>query len=121
MAFFYSASTRGLFDDRFNRDVPADALSITPEHYQDLCQEQTAGKLIVPGAGGLPVSIARPTPTADEIVAAVLAQRRDAYKAESDNLKIEAEYDAQISAAEPDYSAWMAKVAEIKARYPLPQ
>lgn len=121
MAFFYSATTRGLFDDRFNKSIPADAKAITAEHYQALRDEQTAGKLIVPGSGGLPESIDRPASTAEELFAAVLAQRRDAYRAESDNLKIEAEYDAQISGITPDYAAWMAKVSEIKERYPLPE
>lgn len=48
------------------------------------------------------------------------AKRLAAYRAESDQLKIAAEYDALIAGTSPDYSAWQAKVAEIKARYPLP-
>ncbi|HEJ1886681.1 TPA: hypothetical protein SLV55_002402, partial [Pseudomonas aeruginosa] len=39
---------------------------------------------------------------------------------ESDPLKTEAEFDAIKAGTEPDYSAWVAKVEEIKARYPLP-
>ncbi|MCS7890892.1 hypothetical protein N0473_33770, partial [Pseudomonas aeruginosa] len=31
-----------------------------------------------------------------------------------------AEFDAIKAGVEPDYSAWIAKVEEIKARYPLP-
>ncbi|OTJ35640.1 hypothetical protein CAZ00_28120, partial [Pseudomonas aeruginosa] len=30
------------------------------------------------------------------------------------------EFDAIKAGTEPDYSAWVAKVEEIKARYPLP-
>lgn len=49
-----------------------------------------------------------------------IAKRTARYAAESDPLKIEAEYDAQVNNTEPDYTAWMAKVAEIKADIPLP-
>nr|WP_256667801.1 hypothetical protein [Pseudomonas sp. R-28-1W-6] len=42
-----------------------------------------------------------------------------AYRAVSDPLKMEAEHDALITGAEPDYTVWLAKVAEIKARLPL--
>lgn len=52
---------------------------------------------------------------------AALASRRAAYTAESDRLKFEAEYDALAAGTEPDYSAWIAAVAAIKERYPLPQ
>ncbi|HCF3640164.1 TPA: hypothetical protein ACQQSP_001345 [Pseudomonas aeruginosa] len=49
-----------------------------------------------------------------------VAARADAYRLESDPLKTEAEFDAIKAGTEPDYSAWVAKVEEIKARYPLP-
>lgn len=47
--------------------------------------------------------------------------RRAAYVAESDPIKNEAEYDALVNGSEPDYTAWMAAVEAIKARYPLPE
>lgn len=49
-----------------------------------------------------------------------LSNRRAAYVAESDPLRMEADYDALILGLEPDYSAWLASVAAIKARFPLP-
>ncbi|EOH4129881.1 TPA: hypothetical protein L4T60_004397 [Pseudomonas aeruginosa] len=52
---------------------------------------------------------------------AAVAARADAYRLESDPLKTEAEFDAIKAGTEPDYSAWIAKVEEIKARYPLPE
>lgn len=52
---------------------------------------------------------------------AAVAARADAYRLESDPLKTEAEFDAIKAGVEPDYSAWIAKVEEIKARYPLPE
>ncbi|MGK8310375.1 hypothetical protein ACRS20_31200 [Pseudomonas aeruginosa] len=51
---------------------------------------------------------------------AAAAARANAYRLESDPLKTEAEFDAIKAGVEPNYSAWMAKVEEIKARYPLP-
>ncbi|HBP0509933.1 TPA: hypothetical protein N2A29_003551 [Pseudomonas aeruginosa] len=51
---------------------------------------------------------------------AALAARANAYRLESDPLKTEAEFDAIKAGTEPDYRAWVAKVEEIKARYPLP-
>lgn len=59
-------------------------------------------------------------PTQAEQIEMLRAIRRDAYRSESDPLKIEAEYDAVTSGTEPNYTAWLAKVAEIKSRYPLP-
>lgn len=50
----------------------------------------------------------------------VLASRRSAYLTESDPLRLEADYDALSLGLEPDYSAWLASVAAIKARFPLP-
>ncbi len=52
---------------------------------------------------------------------AATAARANAYRSESDPLKTEAEFDAIKAGVEPDYSAWIAKVEEIKARYPLPE
>lgn len=49
-----------------------------------------------------------------------LAARRSAYISESDPLRLEADYDALSQGREPDYAAWLASVAAIKARYPLP-
>lgn len=50
----------------------------------------------------------------------VMASRRNAYLSESDPLRLEADYDALSQGREPDYAAWLASVAAIKARYPLP-
>lgn len=50
----------------------------------------------------------------------VCASRLQAYRVESDPLKLEADYDSLQYGVPPDYSAWMAKVAEIKERFPLP-
>lgn len=62
------------------------------------------------------------TPTPEPLtIERVQALRRGAYVAESDPLKNEADYDALVSGAAPDYAAWIAAVEAIKARYPLPE
>lgn len=53
-------------------------------------------------------------------VDAVRAQRRSAYQAESDPLRLEIAYDALSQGLEPDFSPWVESVAAIKARYPMP-
>ncbi|EOT7485414.1 TPA: hypothetical protein L3947_000706 [Pseudomonas aeruginosa] len=52
---------------------------------------------------------------------AATAARANAYRLESDPLKTEAEFDAIKAGVEPDYSAWVAKVDEIRVRFPLPE
>ncbi|HII0585655.1 TPA: hypothetical protein ACYSD5_007314, partial [Pseudomonas aeruginosa] len=47
--------------------------------------------------------------------------RRQAYRTESDPLRLEAEFDAIATGTEPDLEAWVAAVQAIKERYPLPQ
>lgn len=119
MNIFYSASTGGFYDEAVNREIPKGALRISPELHRELLAGQAAGKVIVPDGKGLPVLADPPAEvmTADR----VRDLRRAAYREESDHLKTEAEHDALASAGEPDYSAWLAKVAEIKARFPLPE
>ncbi|MDK2347561.1 MULTISPECIES: hypothetical protein [Pseudomonas aeruginosa group] len=56
----------------------------------------------------------------DDLFAEAIKKRQDAYRLESDPLRLEAEYDALKAGSEPDYRAWVAKIDEIKARYPLP-
>jgi hypothetical protein len=46
--------------------------------------------------------------------------RLEAYRVESDPLKLEAEHDVLKAGVAPEYTAWLAKVEEIKLRYPKP-
>lgn len=57
----------------------------------------------------------------DDALAEVQELRRQAYRAEADPLRLEAEYDAIVAGTEPDLSKWVASVQAIKARYPLPK
>ncbi|WP_426234715.1 hypothetical protein [Pseudomonas sp. TWP3-2] len=52
---------------------------------------------------------------------AAYAQRRAAYQAESDPLRLEIAYDAMMQGLEPDFTPWKASVTAIKSRYPLPE
>ena len=57
----------------------------------------------------------------DQALASVQAKRLLAYREESNPLKTEAEFDAIKAGVEPDYGAWIAKVEEVKSRYPMPE
>ncbi|MGV5157908.1 hypothetical protein [Pseudomonas aeruginosa] len=57
----------------------------------------------------------------DDLLAEVQGLRRQAYRTESDPLRLEAEFDAIAAGTEPDLAAWVAAVQAIKARYPLPE
>lgn len=117
---YASKTTRGFYAPAIHgENMPADAVEITTEQHAALLVGQSQGRLIDFGDDGYPFLADQPPPP-PLTLEQVHGQRQAAYAAESDPLKNEAEYDAIIAAAEPDYSAWLAKVAEIKARYPLP-
>lgn len=117
MKIFFSKATRGFYNSGEPFTVlPPDAQALPAQDYAELIDGQAAGRLI-DWSGLRPALIDMPTPTAEQ----VQADRRAAYRLESDPLKVEAEYDGQVNGTEPDYSAWLAKVAEIKQRYPLPE
>lgn len=115
---YYSPSTNLFYDPGFSQSMPGDVVAITEDEHAALLSGQAAGLAIVADDAGRPVLKDRPPlppPTPDES----RRLRLNAYKAESDPLKIEAEYEAQVSGQPVDYTAWLAKVEEIKARYPF--
>ena len=117
---FASKTTRGFYDAAVHgENMPADVVEITNEEHSALLEGQSQGKLIDFDEAGYPF-LDEPPPPAPDTLEQVQAKRQAAYVAESDPLKNEAEYNAIISGTEPDYSAWLAKVAEIKERFPLP-
>lgn len=120
MSILFSRSTGGFYTAEIHgANMPSDVVEITAEHHAALLDGQAAGKVIAADKNGLPVLQDPPAP-APLTFEQVQAQRQAAYVAESDPLKNEAEYDAIVAGTDPDYTAWLAKVAEIKARYPLP-
>lgn len=66
-------------------------------------------------AAGVPADVVRVAEQA-QIDSELRESRRVAYVAESDPLFLEWQYDQTVAAEQ----AWRDKVAEIKARYPLP-
>lgn len=117
---FFSALTGGFYSREIHGDnIPSDAVEITTEQHAALLEGQSQGQVIVAGRDGKPYLEAPAEPVPDTLEQ-VHAKRQAAYAAESDPLKNEAEYDAIVAGESPDYTAWMAKVAEIKDRYPLP-
>jgi hypothetical protein len=112
---FYSAQTSGFYDPALHgNNIPADAVEITAEQHAALLEGQSSGKRIVADAAGRPVLQDPPPPTAAEIAASVTAARVAAYRDESDPLFFKAQR------GEGTMQEWLAKVEEIKARYPRP-
>lgn len=117
MQRFYSQSTGCTYLEGIHETMPDDAVEMTEELYQAVIASPPPGK-VREHRDGLPYLVdAEPVAPSLEQVQAL---RSAAYRAESDPIKIEAEYDAMEAGTEPDYTAWRAKVAEIKERYPLP-
>jgi hypothetical protein len=122
---FFSPSTLGLYrgeNRAFFEELgswPADAKALTAKQVAEFSEGQPAGKVLAATAKGSPkwVDYVEAAPVSIEEA----QQRRSAaYRAESDPLKIEAEFDALEAGAEPDYTNWRAKVKEIKERFPMP-
>lgn len=93
------------FDNMLTRNINGVDFPLTPEDEIELLAEWAANAPSEPAP-----------PTLEDIQ----AQRLVAYKSESDPLKIEADYEAYTNGHAPDYDAWVAKVEEIKERYPIP-
>lgn len=110
---FYSAYTNGFYDSMIHGDsIPSDAVEITKEKHMALMESQSAGLIISADVDGRPVAKEPPAPTAEQIAAAVTAARSAAYRAEADPLFFKAQR------GEATMDEWLAKVAEIKTRYP---
>ena len=109
----YSNSTGGFYHPAIHGDnIPVDAVEITDERHAELLQGQSQGRRIVADAAGRPVLQDPPPPTAEEIAASVTAARAAAYRDESDPLFFKSQR------GEATMQEWLAKVQEIKARYP---
>lgn len=68
MSLFYSASSRGFYDDTVHASIPADAQPITDVQRANLLAAQSAGKVIEPDASGLPVAVDPPPPGPPQVV-----------------------------------------------------
>lgn len=111
--FFYSKSTGGFYiRDIHGDNIPEDSVEITAEQHAALLDGQSQGKIISADENGYPILIDPPPLTAEQIQEAVTAARAAAYVKESDPLFF------KYQRGEVLKEDWLAKVAEIKARYP---
>lgn len=84
MPLYFSASTGGFYDSEIHgKAIPKGAVEIDAEQHAALLAAQADGKIIAADAQGNPIAIARPAPTAEEIIAAA-RRKRDALLAASD-------------------------------------
>ena len=68
MSLFYSASSRGFYDDAIHSSMPADAVPITSQVRQALLEAQSAGKQIEPDGNGFPIAVDPPPPGPPQVV-----------------------------------------------------
>ena len=109
----YSKSTSGFYSREIHgENIPTDAVEITTEQHDALLEGQSQGKIISADDNGYPILIDPPPLTTEQIAAAVTAARAAAYVAESDPLYFKA------ARGESTAAEWLAKIAEIKARFP---
>ena len=112
---FYSASTGGFYAAEIHGDsIPEDAVEITAEEHAALLAGNAAGQVIVADEDGKPVLQDPPAPTVEELLATAEARRAAAYRDEADPLFFKYQRD------EATKEEWLAKIAEIKARFPDP-
>ena len=109
---YYSKSTGGFYDPSIHSSIPRDAVEITTEKHRELIEGQSNGMIISANEFGEPILVNAPAPTPEEIQTAVIAARSSAYRNEADPLFFKSQR------GESTQEEWLAKVAEIKARYP---
>ena len=112
---YYSASTGGFYDSAIHgSDIPEDSVEITAEEHAALMEGQSQDKEIGADKDGKPVLKDRPALTKAELTAGAEARRAAAYRDEADPLFFKYQRD------EATKEEWLAKIAEIKARFPDP-
>lgn len=73
---YYSSQTNGFYDPAINgNDIPADAVEITSDRYDELLAAQSDGQLIVPGENGKPTLEPHPAPTQAQLIASAIQTR----------------------------------------------
>ena len=80
---YYSPATSGFYDDEIHATLPGDAVMITADLHAQLLTDQSQGQMIAAGPDGTPVAVDRPTPTPEQAMADLRAQR-DRLLRESD-------------------------------------
>lgn len=127
MKRFYSKSAGCTYLAGFNTEIPADAVEISEEIYQQVIARPLPGKVRGHDAGGLPILIDPPAPaplTREQIE----AQRLRAYAdpltgsdrhfAEATRLQVMGGTAEEVDAAK---ASGATRYAEIQAEYPWPE
>jgi hypothetical protein len=99
--------------DNPNCRLPDDAMEIAPERHTQLMRDQADGRRIVPGADGMPVSVARESGPAD-LVAAVKKERNRLLKESDWTQMADNELSKDSRAA---WKAWRRAVRETARRF----
>lgn len=110
---FYSKSTNGFYDREIHGDnIPSDVVEIISDEHVALLIGQSSGKSIIADENGYPVLADPPSLTPTQLIKQISTQRQAAYVAEADPLFFKAQRN------EATMDDWLAKVQEIKLRYP---
>ena len=72
---FYSASSRGFFDDSIAAELPQDAVEISQELHRQMLDGEQSGMVISPGEDGFPHLTEAPPPSNDDLARHVLLER----------------------------------------------
>ena len=64
---YYAKSTGGFYDNQIHATIPADAVEITNEYYQELLAGQASGEVIQADNKGFPRLVPLPEPTPEEM------------------------------------------------------
>lgn len=121
MDYYFSPSNRSFYPAKLKAQYessgswPSDAVVAMDGEFDTFTQLPPDGK-VLGDDNGRPAWVNYEAPPLSEEM--IRALRTAAYRAESDHLKLEAEHDALLSGSEPNYTRWLEKVGEIKARYP---
>ena len=109
MEIYFSAVTGGFYSKEIHGDaIPDGAVHISESEYFELLDQQSAGLTIVADKHGYP-TLQTPSP----VVVDPAVLRAAAYRDESDPLFFKAQR------GEGTMDEWLAKIAEIKERYPM--
>jgi len=69
MTFFYSKSTQGFYEDSVHSDIPADAIKLTDDQYDQLIGARAQGKALDVTDSGQIIALDPPSPTKDDLIA----------------------------------------------------
>lgn len=123
MQIMYAASANAFYAEGLSKEIPADAKPITGEVHREMINGPANCLRMVPGPGGMPTLIPRPTPTRDEIAAARQQSYADPINgsdrcfAEAARLQVMGAPQGEIDAAK---SAGVQRYEEIQSAFPWP-